>query len=668
MSTCQPSQTLKYGSEEYYKAVKNINILKPLNQNKNQEVQLNIVDKENVQTKLTSRCMSPGVDLPVQGESGTGLYCSYCEELFENTVQQRKHYKQDWHRYNLKLRLACRPAITEEKFDQLADDVSSISGSDNEEEDVETFGFQLHRQAKILFENSDGQVVSLFRCLLYDKKEQQPKDEEIIQLAQKSVEDPHWMIIMLSGGHFAAAIFKGAEPILHKTFHCYTVRAKQGGSQSTKDGKGNYPKSAGASLRRYNETALVQHVQELLSAWSSDIEKCSLILYRAVGPTNRQVLFGGKEPPLNKSDVRLRSIPFPTRRPTFTQLKYVHAMLCSVHVYNSVDVLTTVIESKHRRDPVQSKKSHIDRSKSRPSPDRQLPNHIQELVDIQTPSGSESEIIQLIQEVQEVSFHEDLKEMDNSFENENRVKRKNRRKKKKQSDEPKHLMFLSKKLLNAVDCPDDDKLESILMEIKETCTEEEFANLLNKSYDTSKNTLLHLAAKNGHKNNIRLLLSLDASPCHKDFMSRTAYDLAPNRDSRNIFRRYMAEYPDQFDYSKSHIPSPLTDELEQDSVEKKRALRKVKREKEKEKKKVEEIVQKERNEKEMFLKLSDREKMALAAERRILAASTSNVVLARCFQCASDMSGKVPFTYNEYRFCSMGCLKQHRQTHPTLEI
>lgn len=356
---------------------------------------------------------------------------------------------------------------------------------------------------------TDSSVFSAFHSVQvynfnsFEFQEQQPKDEEIIQLAQKSVEDPHWMIIMLSGGHFAAAIFKGAEPILHKTFHCYTVRAKQGGSQSTKDGKGNYPKSAGASLRRYNETALVQHVQELLSAWSSDIEKCSLILYRAVGPTNRQVLFGGKEPPLNKSDVRLRSIPFPTRRPTFTQLKYVHAMLCSVHVYNSVDVLTTVIESKHRRDPVQSKKSHIDRSKSRPSPDRQLPNHIQELVDIQTPSGSESEIIQLIQEVQEVSFHEDLKEMDNSFENENRVKRKNRRKKKKQSDEPKHLMFLSKKLLNAVDCPDDDKLESILMEIKETCTEEEFANLLNKSYDTSKNTLLHLAAKNGHKNNIR---------------------------------------------------------------------------------------------------------------------------------------------------------------------
>ena len=44
--------------------------------------------------------------------------------------------------------------------------------------------------------------------------------------------------------------------------------------------------------------------------------------------------------------------------------------------------------------------------------------------------------------------------------------------------------------------------------------------------------------------------------------------------------------------------------------------------------------------------LSDREKRALAAERRILASSTENgsaagsVVLSRCYQCGADMSGK----------------------------
>ena len=65
---------------------------------------------------------------------------------------------------------------------------------------------------------------------------------------------------MLGGGHFAGAVFIGNKPILHKTFHCYTVRAGQGSSQSTRDGQsgGSHPKSAGASLRRYNEMSLVQ--------------------------------------------------------------------------------------------------------------------------------------------------------------------------------------------------------------------------------------------------------------------------------------------------------------------------------------------------------------------------------------------------------------------------
>lgn len=47
---------------------------------------------------------------------------------------------------------------------------------------------------------------------------------------------------------------------MHKTFHCYTVRAKQGASQSSRDNRsgGSHPKSAGASLRRYNENALIQ--------------------------------------------------------------------------------------------------------------------------------------------------------------------------------------------------------------------------------------------------------------------------------------------------------------------------------------------------------------------------------------------------------------------------
>ena len=49
------------------------------------------------------------------------------------------------------------------------------------------------------------------------------------------------MISTQGGGHFAGAVFRGTkdgvETAVHKTFHAYTVRAKQGGGQSAADNK-----------------------------------------------------------------------------------------------------------------------------------------------------------------------------------------------------------------------------------------------------------------------------------------------------------------------------------------------------------------------------------------------------------------------------------------------
>lgn len=41
-----------------------------------------------------------------------------------------------------------------------------------------------------------------------------------------------------------------------QTYRRYTVRRKQGGSQSSRDAQGNKPKSAGAFMRRYHEAQL----------------------------------------------------------------------------------------------------------------------------------------------------------------------------------------------------------------------------------------------------------------------------------------------------------------------------------------------------------------------------------------------------------------------------
>ena len=86
-------------------------------------------------------------------------------------------------------------------------------------------------------------------------------DEELLDLIYQLPNRSKWAVVMLGGGHFAAAIYNGADITHHKTFHSYTVRAKQGGSQSSRDNKsggGSHPKSAGASLRRYNEAAFAE--------------------------------------------------------------------------------------------------------------------------------------------------------------------------------------------------------------------------------------------------------------------------------------------------------------------------------------------------------------------------------------------------------------------------
>ncbi|XP_035725892.1 ankyrin repeat and zinc finger domain-containing protein 1-like isoform X2 [Vespa mandarinia] len=210
-----------------------------------------------------------------------------------------------------------------------------------------------NRHSKVFFENDDGNIFSIYRCLLHNKKEIPEMDNQMIAQALNSGKKTSWTIIMVGGGHFAAAVFQDGEPIVHKTFHSYTVRAKQGTAQTSRDSRtlGNHTKSAGSSLRRYNEVSLIQHVQEILELWTSHINNSSLILYRAVGPRNRTILFGGKNPPLNKSDSRLRPLPFPTRRATFSEVKRVYDILSTMEIYGSAADFTDCFPISPRQPP-----------------------------------------------------------------------------------------------------------------------------------------------------------------------------------------------------------------------------------------------------------------------------------------------------------------------------
>lgn len=326
----------------------------------------------------------------------TVMCCSLCGAEFDTRDEQVQHYKADWHRYNLKQKICGGRVFSEQEFMNMMEEVSSISGSESgtdtasanetpesasggessprrrmksadpsygsptkagrmprqrtnsvastdtegEETDADKAERRSRMNAKVYLKNGDGQVLALYRCIVHGKL---AVPDNCVQLISAIGEVPlkmQWAVLMVGGGHFAAAVFNGSESLLHKTFHSYTVRAKQGGSQSARDGKqkGSQPKSAGASLRRHNEMTLVKDIQDLLQSWSEELQKCSAVFYRAPG-ANRAVLFSGKNPPFRKSDPRMRPIPFPTNRATYKEVQRVHRMLCTVECFGSEEDL-----------------------------------------------------------------------------------------------------------------------------------------------------------------------------------------------------------------------------------------------------------------------------------------------------------------------------------------
>ncbi|KAL9123416.1 MAG: hypothetical protein Q9187_000017 [Circinaria calcarea] len=167
------------------------------------------------------------------------------------------------------------------------------------------------------------------------QKKQTQNDNNGVPL-HPSMTDPHFFLCMIGGGHFAAMIISltpkvsrkanGVEErqalvIAHKTFHRYTTRKKQGGSQSANDSSKGPAHSAGAGIRRYNEAALEAEVRALLSEWRDMINTSMLKFVRATGTTNRKTLFGPYDDQvLRLNDPRYRSFPFSTRRATQAEL------------------------------------------------------------------------------------------------------------------------------------------------------------------------------------------------------------------------------------------------------------------------------------------------------------------------------------------------------------
>lgn len=639
----------------------------------------NVIDEQSVLRRLNALTLNGASD---------GNCCSCCGVgPFETRAQQTAHYKHHWHTFNLKRKLFGKSPLSIGQYNSRKDE--SSSESEEEVEDSKRPPSDLFaaatRHCKAFFTNHYGQVFCIYRCILHHKKEELSTDgdgsawvERVEQLLIPGYQ--RWAVLMVSGGRFAGAVFSGGTIVLHKTFHSYVTRRGQGQAQATRDAHHGHARSAGASLRRYNQAQFLEHIQDIISQWTEDFKGCSLILYRAVGSLNQAAIFG-KNSPIKKDDPRLRVLPFPTRKPTFKEVQRVHSTLASLEVYDSLELFQKALitstakpankatldlgNENIKKTAKKSPSKTIDRAKSRERTPRELPTQLMSsedegpcFIDSETPVGwiktlSEQKTSGIIINSKKVvlndcaiqdrstpspceSEKEDLKQ---------EVKEKYETDRRKKIKDPAVLNKPSQKIPNPIKkmwkMIIGNELKS-LETIFEGWEEENLAEACNTRDPSDGNTALHKAAIAAKPDMVTEILTAGGDPCIRNNQLQTPYAASPHQETRLAFRMFQAQFPDKYNYAKSHIPGPVTPETLEQEKERKLQQKRAKRQRDKEK-------QLEKIKTNKFLQMTDAEK-AKSSEKR-------------CFLCGSNLPKK-PFEYEVFRFCAVQCLQNHRNIRP----
>lgn len=295
---------------------------------------------------------------------------------------------------------------------ELDESISGSESSETEEEDTEgaagtTLSALLKKQAKLSHPNEDPEMtetpitpknpifwlsssglpsnksLGVYRAIFSNVEQDEPahlvdtlrrkqlapvkaRTNKASNAPDPAASGPHIFMCMIGGGHFAAMVVslapeihrkqggvedRQARVIAHKTFHRYTTRRKQGGSQSASDASRGAAHSAGSSLRRYNEAALEKDIREVLSDWREMIDTAELLFVRATGKTNRKTLFGQYDGQvLRQNDPRIRGFPFNTRRATQGELMRSFKELTRLKVSEVDQAALAAAEAKRREE------------------------------------------------------------------------------------------------------------------------------------------------------------------------------------------------------------------------------------------------------------------------------------------------------------------------------
>lgn len=381
-----------------------------------------------------------------------------------------------------------------------------------------------------------------------------------VQQHQQKVEE-YSALFMIGGGHFAAAIvshtpknikkyIKQSEAdilpqsvnfIDHRSFHRYTTRRKQGGSQSAMDNAKGKANSAGSSLRRYNEQALAIDVKNVIQEWKGYLTNCKSIFIRANTQANFKNIVSGdninntknnKEFKLYKNDPRIKSFPFSTKRATVTELKtaWINLTYLTVASLPKVDTKAKLLKQRQQQQVAAAKLKQQEKRSASPA----AKTSSEQL----TPEVTQTnELIQLL----------------------------------KKSKAPALISYIRKNKLDV----------------------NTFRFAPAEKYEHNTPTLLHYAADNKLHHMVYILVNnLKMDPTVTNKRNKTPWDiLTNNQDDNNnddhtkqtkyAFRKARHNLGESFcNWSKSHIAEPLSDEQirnleEQESKEQKEAIEKI---------------------------------------------------------------------------------------------
>lgn len=392
-----------------------------------------------------------------------------------------------------------------------------------------------------------------------------------------------WTFVMMGGGHFAIATMalnlhvpplsaraeaRGAKAprsivvLAHKTFHRYTTRRKQGGSQSAQDAAGKHAKSAGANLRRYGEQQLRTDIHTLLQrrGWRTLIERSEHVWVRTSMRAANGVLWhwtGHETSPLDAKQAQgtLSHIPIATQRPTLSEIVRCFLELTRVKVAHlTPEELAAQDDAAHQASVTAALRANA--AKHTPTPPPPRPKKMQKDVQEQRERERWIRMISMVRKGKIGPLEHFLE---------------------------RHASLLSSVNSKPAAYADatgiDTPLPAWWRQAEAKSTGQVPTTLLQAAAAADQADMVQYLLTERHADPTLPVLKDEGSTAH-----RTAYDLCNAKATRAVFRRVMAEQPtwwkwDEMGPGGARVPSALTADMEEAQASKARSRRAAMREK-----------------------------------------------------------------------------------------